>query len=71
MKDQITTMSRDNSETMKQIDDDANKEIEQIKSKNNASLVQVKEMGLMSTAELQNKRNKLQDVAAEIELVDR
>lgn len=64
-------MSRDNSETMKQIDDDANKEIEQIKSKNNASLVQVKEMGLMSTAELQNKRNKLQDVAAEIELVDR
>ena len=71
LKDQITTMARDNAETMGQIDDDAKKEIEQIQTKNAASLAQVKDMGLMSTAELQNKKNKLQDLAAEIELVDR
>ena len=64
-------MARDNKETMEQIDDDAKKEIDQIEKKNKASLAQVKDMGLMSTAELQNKKNKLQDLAAEIELVDR
>ena len=64
-------MKKDNDETMAQINEDADKEKQQIESKNDASLTQVREMGLMSTAELQNKRNKLQDVAAEIELVDR
>ena len=64
-------MKKDNDETMAQINEDAEKEKDQIITKNNASLNQVKDMGLMSTAELQNKRNKLQDVAAEIELVDR
>lgn len=56
---------------MAQIDDDAQKEIQQIEQKNAASLAQVKDMGLMSTAELQNKKNALQDLAAEIEKVDR
>ena len=64
-------MARDNEETMKQIDNDANQEIDQIEKKNKISLASVKDMGLMSTAELQNKKNKLQDLAAEIELVDR
>ena len=64
-------MARDNEETMGQIDGDAKNEIDQIEKKNKASLAQVKDMGLMSTAELQNKKNKLQDLAAEIELVDR
>lgn len=71
LQDQIATMKKDNDETMKQINEDAEREKMEITNKNTASLNQVKEMGLMSTAELQNKRNKLQDVAAEIELVDR
>ena len=52
-------MKKDNDETMAQINEDAEKEKDQIITKNNASLNQVKDMGLMSTAELQNKRNKL------------
>ena len=64
-------MKKDNKETMSQIDDDAKDEINKLREKNAGSVSQVKDMALMSTAELQNKRNKLQDVAFEIETGER
>ena len=50
---------RDNDETLAQIDIDANEEKKTIKDKNDAALKNVQSMSLMSTAELQNKKNKL------------
>ena len=59
-------MERDNEETMKQINDDAEKEILDIKSKNEKSLKQVNDMELRSKAELQLTKNKLTDTDSEI-----
>ena len=69
LKNQILTLKRDNKETMKQIDNDAKQEIDQIESKNQASLSQVKDMGLRSSAELQLTSTKLEKVKKEIERV--
>jgi DNA anti-recombination protein RmuC len=52
LKDQIENLKKDNTETMNQINDDANDEIKQIEKKNTNSLNQVKEMGLRSKADL-------------------
>lgn len=71
MKDQIETLEQDNAETLRQIMQDAHDEKVAIAEKNRTALKNVKDMGLMSTAELQNKKNKLQDLKAETELVER
>ena len=55
---------------MKQIDNDAKQEIDQIESKNQSSLSQVKDMGLRSKAEKQLVEAKLKKVAKEIEVVE-
>ena len=71
LKDQINTLKEDNKETLRQIVKDAEEEKDQIEKKNRSALDNVQAMGLMSTAELQNKKNKLQDLKAESELVER
>ena len=71
LRDQITTLNQDNVETLRQIEIDAEEEKDQIEKKNRSALDNVQAMGLMSTAELQNKKNKLQDLKAESELVER
>ena len=71
LKDQIETLEQDNAETLRQIMQDAHDEKVAIAEKNRTALKNVKDMGLMSTAELQNKKNKLQDLKAETELVER
>ena len=71
LKDQINTLKEDNKETLRQIVKDAEEEKNQIEKKNRSALDNVQAMGLMSTAELQNKKNKLQDLKAESELVER
>ena len=69
LKNQIIALKRDNKETMHQIDNDAKQEIDQIESKNQASLSQVKDMGLRSSAELQLTGTKLKKVQKEIDRV--
>lgn len=71
LKEQIETLKRDNTETMKQISDDAQDEIRQIEKKNQHSLNQVTDMGLRSKADLQIIKNKLTETEAEIETLIR
>jgi hypothetical protein len=56
---------------MRQIKEDAAKEIEDIESKNQKSLQQVNEMGLKSKADLQLTKNKLTDTELEIDKLTR
>jgi len=64
-------MQKDNAETMRQINDDAQKEIEAIEKKNQTSLTQVHDMGMRSKAELQSTKNRLTDTASEIDKLER
>lgn len=52
---------------MKQINKDADLEINEMQMKNQTNLNQVTDMKLRSQADLQITKNKLQDVAVEIE----
>ena len=58
----IKTMQRDNNETMKQITQDAELEIIEIRQKNQTSLTQVTDMSLRSKADLQITKNKLTEI---------
>ena len=60
-------MQKKNRETMKQINKDADLEINEMQMKNQTNLNQVTDMKLRSQADLQITKNKLQDVAVEIE----
>ena len=64
-------MQKKNRETMKQINKDADLEINEMQMKNQTNLNQVTDMKLRSQADLQITKNKLQDVAVEIENQDR
>lgn len=71
LKQEIELKMKDNAETMKQIEEDADNEIKAIEAKNTKSLSQVNEMGLRSKAELQLTKNKLQDCDQEISKLER
>lgn len=64
-------MQEDNREIIKQINDDADYEIEEIKKKNVANQTQVQDMSLKSKAELQLTRNKHLDLESDIEKLKR
>ena len=67
MTESIQIMQKKNRETMKQINKDADLEINEMQMKNQTNLNQVTDMKLRSQADLQITKNKLQDVAVEIE----
>ena len=71
MSESIQIMQKKNRETMKQINKDADLEINEMQMKNQTNLNQVTDMKLRSQADLQITKNKLQDVAVEIENQDR
>lgn len=70
-QDEIARMKLDNQETMNQINEDSQKEIDDATCIYEANMVKVTEMGLKSKAELQLTKNKLTDVESEIEKLKR
>lgn len=64
-------MKKDNEETEKQIEGDAEFEIKDIVSKNDQNKTQVGDMSLKSKAELQLTRNKLTDLESDIGKLNR
>lgn len=71
LQQEIEAMMNDNKETMKQINEDADKEIKDIEQKNQSSLSSVHDMGMRSKAELQLTKNKLTDTDSEIDKLER
>ena len=71
MTESIRIMQERNRETMKQIDKDADLEINEMQMKNQTNLNQVTDMKLRSQADLQITKNKLVEVGVEIENQDR
>lgn len=61
LKNEIATKQRDNNETMKQIEEDAEQEIDEIKQKHNQNYHNVSDMGLQSKAALQMMKKKIKD----------
>ena len=58
-------------EIMRQIEDDAIEEIEQIKKKNKADITKINDLSLKSKADLQLTKNKKNDLEAECEELER
>ncbi len=71
LRREIERMDEDNKEIIKQINDDADYEIEEIKKKNVQNQTQVQDMSLKSKAELQLTRNKHLDLESDIEKLKR
>ena len=67
MKREISQISKENEEILKQIHDDTDFEIKDIRSKNDSNKQQVNDMSLKSKAELQLTSNKLTDIRNEID----
>ena len=67
LRREIERMKDDNEEIIRQINEDAKFEIQDIDDKNSQNQRQVNEMSLKSKAELQLTRNKLQDLESDIE----
>ncbi len=71
LRREIERMQEDNREIIKQIQDDAEYEIEDINKKNIQNQTQVQDMSLKSKAELQLTRNKHLDLESDIEKLKR
>lgn len=67
MKREFQNKQKDNTETIRQIQEDTDFEMQDIISKNTKNMKQVQEMSLKSKAELQLVNNKLQDLQYDIE----
>jgi len=67
MKREISQISKENEEILKQIHEDTDFEIKDIRSKNDSNKQQVNDMSLKSKAELQLTQNKLSDIDNEID----
>jgi len=67
MKREIQTIAKENEEILKQISEDTDFEITDIKKKNDSNKQQVNDMSLKSKAELQLTQNKLSDIENEID----
>lgn len=71
LRKDIETIREDNKETLTQIRDDADFEIEEINKKNMQNQTQVQDMSLKSKAELQLTKNKHQDLESDIDKLKR
>ena len=67
MKREISQISKENEAILKQIHEDTDFEIKDIRSKNDSNKQQVNDMSLKSKAELQLTQNKLSDIDNEID----
>ena len=65
------TIKKENAETIRQMNEDAQFETKDIKLKNSANQAHVQDMTLKSRAELQLTKNKLKEILTDIDTLDR